>query len=139
MLVFLDKDTFLKLEDVSQVLGSIDTAISKAINILHDKIFLSEDHLDARISEEKVDVDLIVSRIEERLVEIIRRMPLESTIRPREEVNEILEIPEFVEIEGGNGEEEPELEDVLEEVAVVELDESLLEEEKKNEEGKTKD
>ncbi len=129
LLIFLDKDTFLKLEDISYMLGSIDAAVNRAISDLHSKMFLSENQ-DVKVGEEKIDIDSIVGRIEEKLAEIIARIPAENVVQVGKEKQVLSDMPELVKIEE---EEEPELEDVLEEVAVVEIDESLIGEKKKDE------
>ena len=128
ILVFLDPDTIAKLEDIASVVGSIDGAVDKAIRVIHSNIFGEETPELGEASFDDRYIDRIVDKIESKITQLISSVTIRSAqpLRAKNYDRE-LEIPELSEVEGGAQGEEPALEDVIEDIAVVEFDSSLIE------------
>jgi len=132
----MDKDTLLKLEDVSSIVGSPDLAICKAINEMHAKIF-GETPPHAKIT--RLDEDYIggiLDRIEEKITEMLTSFISSGGIKSQTQRREEPKLPEPVVVEE-RPEPEPDLDDIIESIAVVEFDKEVLE--RKNQEEERKD
>ena len=136
ILVFLDPDTIAKLEDIASVVGSIDGAVDKAIRVIHSNIFGEETPEFGGAPIDDRYIDRIVDKIGSKLTQLISSATIRSPQPVRvDNYDRELEIPELSEVESAAQEEEPSLEDVIEDIAVVEVDTSLIESSRKEVSG----
>ncbi len=127
VLIYLDKDVLVKLEDIACVFGSVDRAVSDAIESMHSTLFGEEEKIKPGIS--KVDeeyVKQIVDRIETRISRLLASMA--AALPPVYKPIEVEEVSIITSDEGGEDVEEavPDIDEVLEDIAIVEMDESLI-------------
>ena len=111
----MDRETLLRLEDISYLAGSIDDAVCVAIREYHSKIFEGPEGEAYRTSiEEAIDA------LREKISELVATMSMRSTpSRPPE-----VELPSNLEIVAP--EEPKDLDEIIEDIAVVEYDDSLM-------------
>jgi len=122
VLVFIDKDKLLKLEDIISIVGSLDVAVERAIDEMHYRIFGEEyEPVGRGVSEEYIGE--VLNRLEERIASVISSVV--SSVKPKGNIEIGVTLPGEVE-EIREETPPPDLDEALEEVAVVALDEELL-------------
>ncbi len=126
VLVFLDRDQVLKLEDISSVVGSLDIAVGMAIDSMHEKIFGEGELGGVRMQIDEAYIGEIVSRIGEKIVDMISSMAPSGVVAQKHVAGErTIDMPEEIEVSEST-EPEPDLDEALESIAVVEIDEEVL-------------
>lgn len=119
------------LEDLADVMGSIDEAVTRAIQREHAQVFGEEP---VRERSQKVDLNELIRAIEQRIAGLLAASPINVPAEPKRIE---LEMPPIQATEATESSEEPlSLDSVLDSIIIAEVD---LSEPEKKEEGKAAD
>ncbi|MCR8432840.1 MAG: hypothetical protein QXH55_00625 [Candidatus Korarchaeota archaeon] len=121
IVVYLDLETFLMLEDIADVVGSIDEAITKAIQREHAQLFGGES---LKEQSPQINVNELIQAIEQKLTGLLTMSPASASVEPKKIE---LEMPPVQVTKAAESYEEPlPLESVLDSIIVAEIDSSEL-------------